>query len=83
MDRADARTVIMAALQTGIPGNKRSPVSIVERVDPRIRALEQLPELESRLLAGKKTTTTFKLNGLSFAFDALTGQKDRGIPRST
>jgi 23S rRNA (cytosine1962-C5)-methyltransferase len=51
------------------------PVSIVERVEERIRELEQLPPRVSGLLKGTKTKTEFMLNGIRFQFDALEGQK--------
>ncbi|MFZ0816143.1 MAG: class I SAM-dependent rRNA methyltransferase, partial [Candidatus Sulfotelmatobacter sp.] len=51
------------------------PVSIVERVDPRVRQLEELPQRSSGLLQGNKTSTVFTMNGIQFHFDALEGQK--------
>jgi 23S rRNA (cytosine1962-C5)-methyltransferase len=51
------------------------PASVVERVDPRVRELETLPPLTSRLMHGEKTETTFTMNGVHFHFDALEGQK--------
>ncbi|HEY6370233.1 MAG TPA: class I SAM-dependent rRNA methyltransferase, partial [Candidatus Sulfotelmatobacter sp.] len=51
------------------------PVSIIERVDPRVRELESLPPRASGLLHGSKTATTFAMNGVQFHFDALEGQK--------
>ena len=51
------------------------PASVVERVDPRVRELETLPPLASRLVYGDKTATTFTMNGVHFHFDALEGQK--------
>jgi 23S rRNA (cytosine1962-C5)-methyltransferase len=51
------------------------PVSIVERVDPRVRQLEELPPRSSGLLQGDKTSTIFTMNGIQFHFDALEGQK--------
>jgi 23S rRNA (cytosine1962-C5)-methyltransferase len=51
------------------------PVSIVERVDPRVRQLEELPPRQSGLLQGDKTSTTFAMSGVQFHFDALEGQK--------
>jgi len=50
-------------------------VHIVERVDGRIRELEQLPQAESRLVHGSKTATVLTMNGVSFNYDALDGQK--------
>lgn len=54
--------------------------NLVERVDARIRALEQLPDLESKALHGAKSATVFALNGgtsngVQFQYDALSGQK--------
>jgi 23S rRNA (cytosine1962-C5)-methyltransferase len=49
--------------------------NIVERADARIRELEQLPEMESALIAGEKSCTVFTMNGVKFHYDALGGQK--------
>jgi 23S rRNA (cytosine1962-C5)-methyltransferase len=49
--------------------------NIVERADTRIRELEQLPEMESGLVAGEKSSTVFTMNGVKFHYDALGGQK--------
>jgi 23S rRNA (cytosine1962-C5)-methyltransferase len=55
--------------------------SIIERVDPKIRLLEDLPPRASGLLSGERTSTVFTMNGKSgtsgvrFHFDALEGQK--------
>jgi len=51
------------------------PASIVERVDPKIRQLEDLPRRASGLLTGERSGTTFTMNGVHFHFDALEGQK--------
>ena len=51
------------------------PASIVERVDPRVRELEELPPRASGLLHGEKSSTIFTMNGVQFHFDALEGQK--------
>jgi len=51
------------------------PASIVERVDPRVRQLEELPPRPSGLVSGEKGSTTFTMNGVQFCFDALEGQK--------
>jgi 23S rRNA (cytosine1962-C5)-methyltransferase len=55
--------------------NKLHPASIVERVDPRVRQLEELPPRPSGLLQGDKASTIFSMNGVQFHFDALEGQK--------
>lgn len=49
--------------------------NIVERADARIRELEQLPEMESALIKGKKSSTVFTMNDVKFHYDALGGQK--------
>ena len=49
--------------------------SIVERVDPRVRQLEDLPPRQSGLIQGEKISTIFTMNGVQFHFDALEGQK--------
>ena len=56
------------------------PEGIVERVDPRIRDLEQLPLRNSGLLWGKKSSTIITMNGdqtigIRFHYDGLEGQK--------
>jgi 23S rRNA (cytosine1962-C5)-methyltransferase len=51
------------------------PASIIERVDPRVRQLEDLPPRPSGLIQGEKTSTIFAMNGIQFHFDALAGQK--------
>jgi 23S rRNA (cytosine1962-C5)-methyltransferase len=48
---------------------------IVERVDTRIRELEQLPQIESATACGSKTSTIVTMNGVKFLYDALSGQK--------
>ena len=51
------------------------PTSIVERVDPRVRQLEDLPARSSGLIQGERTSTIFTMNAVQFHFDALVGQK--------
>jgi 23S rRNA (cytosine1962-C5)-methyltransferase len=51
------------------------PAGVVERVDARIRELEQLPLLRSSLLYGNKSSTTIRMNGVQFHYDGLEGQK--------
>jgi 23S rRNA (cytosine1962-C5)-methyltransferase len=48
---------------------------IVERVDPRIRELEQLPGVPSNILCGSRSATVFTMNGVQFRYDAMGGQK--------
>ena len=52
-----------------------APTAVVERVDPRIRELEQLPPLASALLWGEKSSTEVTMNGVRFHYDGLEGQK--------
>jgi 23S rRNA (cytosine1962-C5)-methyltransferase len=70
MDSEPMRLVVMSELQEEL-----KPAAIVERVDPRVRRLEQLPERNSGLLFGDKTSTEFRMNGVRFLYDALEGQK--------
>ena len=55
------------------------PAAIIERVDARIRELEQLPPRPDQVVfAGDgpaKTSTAFSMNGIHFHYDALAGQK--------
>ncbi len=51
------------------------PAAIVERVEPRIRELEQLPAGETRIARGDRARTVVTMNGVRFHFDALAGQK--------
>jgi 23S rRNA (cytosine1962-C5)-methyltransferase len=51
------------------------PAAMVERVDPRVRELERLPQRTTGLLAGEKTSTIVTMNGVRFHYRALEGQK--------
>jgi 23S rRNA (cytosine1962-C5)-methyltransferase len=70
MDTAPVREVVVRTLKEAL-----QPAGIVERVDPRIRELEQLPPLPSRLLWGEKSSTEFTMNGVRFHYDGFEGQK--------
>ena len=70
MDAEPARAVIVAELS-----ERLKPASIAERVDPRIRELEQLPARPSGLIHGEKTSTVVTMNGVRFHYEALEGQK--------
>lgn len=70
MDQAAVREVVVAALVELL-----DPTGIVERVEERIRGLEQLPAREPGLLYGVKSSTVFSMNGVQFHFDGLGGQK--------
>ena len=69
----DAEPVRGAVIETLVEELK--PTGIVERVDARIRDLEQLPPRQSGLLWGTKTSTVIQINGVRFHYDALEGQK--------
>ncbi len=64
------RDTIVAELNEAL-----KPASIAERVDARVRELEQLPTRTSGLLHGEKPQTIFTMNQVQFHFDALEGQK--------
>jgi 23S rRNA (cytosine1962-C5)-methyltransferase len=70
MDSEPRRQAILSEL-----GAQLKPAAIVERVDPRVRELEQLPARASGLALGGKANTVFSMNGVRFHFDALQGQK--------
>jgi 23S rRNA (cytosine1962-C5)-methyltransferase len=85
MDRAAVREAIVQSLT-----EEFHPEGIVERVDARIRELEQLPPRESGLLRGEKSSTVICMNGettngettsgddatvVRFHYDAFEGQK--------
>lgn len=70
MDSLSVRETVIAELK-----NCLNPVAIVERVDPRILELEQLPARSSGLIQGDKTGTVITLNGIQFHYDSLEGQK--------
>jgi len=69
MDAEVVRATILSELK------RLEPSAIVERVEPKIRELEQLPTRASGMLQGDKTSTVFTMNGVRFHFDALEGQK--------
>ncbi len=70
MDADAVRDVVIPQL-----AERLHPASIVERVDPRVRQLEELPPRLSVLLSGEKSSTIFTMSGVQFHFDALEGQK--------
>ncbi len=85
MDAALVREAVLQTLR-----DELQPAGIVERVDARIRELEQLPPLSSRLLWGEKSSTVIHMNGghmnggmtggegsnaVRFHYDGLEGQK--------
>ncbi|HKW25532.1 MAG TPA: class I SAM-dependent rRNA methyltransferase [Terriglobales bacterium] len=70
MDSESAREAIISTL-----GEQLSPAGIVERVEARVRELEQLPARANALLKGEKTDTVFAMNGVRFQYCGLEGQK--------
>ena len=70
MDTELARAAIVGELR-----EKLQPASIVERVELRVRELEQLPSRGSGLMIGDKTETIITMNGVRFQYAALAGQK--------
>ena len=69
-DRPELRQTVAEAIAEHFP-----EASVIERVDPHIRELEQLPPRESQLVRGERSSTIFTLNGVRFHFDGLGGQK--------
>src|ERR1700738_3537072 len=75
MDAAPVRDAVEQTLKEEL-----QPAGIVERVDSRIRELEHLPPLPSRLLWGENSSTVFTMNsGVRFHYDGLEGQKTRAL----
>jgi 23S rRNA (cytosine1962-C5)-methyltransferase len=70
MDAQSVRNVVLSELS-----ERLKPTAIIERVDPRVRALEQLSFRASDVIQGEKSTTVFSMNGVQFYFDAMEGQK--------
>jgi 23S rRNA (cytosine1962-C5)-methyltransferase len=70
MDTEAVRRVIISELS-----ERLQPAAIAERVDPRVRELEQLPARSPGLLLGEKTSTVLSMNGVRFHHEAFEGQK--------
>ena len=70
MDGGPVRETILSELNHGL-----KPAAVVERVDPKIRELEQLPPRSSAAIQGEKTGTVFSMNAVKFHYEALEGQK--------
>ena len=83
MDAEHIREVVVSELKA-----KLQPAVIVEKVDARVRQLEQLAEKESGLIFSAEvrtdeaavsppssTSTEFQMNGVRFLYDAAGGQK--------
>jgi len=72
MDAPGIRAVVLDRLHEEL-----QPAAMVERVEARVRELEQLPARESGLMTGASSATkgVFTMNGVKFHFDGLHGQK--------
>jgi 23S rRNA (cytosine1962-C5)-methyltransferase len=70
MDAGPVREIVIETLAAEL-----QPAGIVERVDSRIRELEQLAPRQSSLLWGQKSSTVVEMNGVRFHYDGLEGQK--------
>ncbi|MGH9516995.1 MAG: class I SAM-dependent rRNA methyltransferase [Terriglobales bacterium] len=87
MDVAWIREIAISELKEQL-----QPAAIIERVDARVRSLEQLPERQSGLIFSADAPTgetpvpplsliqtEFQMNGVRFRYDALGGQKTGGF----
>ena len=70
MDRSDVRETVLRVLVLEL-----EPASVIERVEPRIRELENLEPVGDRALYGEKMQTTVEMNGMKFIYDGCAGQK--------
>src|SRR6202166_3701914 len=70
MDAEPVRAAILKTLR-----DELRPAGIVERVEARIRELEQLPPRASGLVWGEKSSTQIDMNGVRFYYDGMEGQK--------
>jgi len=70
MDAQPVRDAITSSLVEAL-----EPAGAIERVDSRIRELEQLPPRQSGLIWGEKDSTVIEMNSIRFHYDGLTGQK--------
>ena len=69
-DSEAMRRVVVSELDAEL-----APAAMVERVDARVRRLEELEEKPSSMLKGTKNITEFELNRVRFRFRAFEGQK--------
>jgi 23S rRNA (cytosine1962-C5)-methyltransferase len=80
LDNDAVRAAVAETIQEAVGAETGGLETILEREDPRIRELEQLSVPASATLFARDaehpvTSTIFRLNGLSFHFDATSGQK--------
>src|SRR5262249_8545123 len=69
-DRPERRQAVITGMR-----ELQQAEHVVERMDQRIRELEQLPAAQSAQICGSKHATIFTMNGVRFHYDALSGQK--------
>ena len=78
LTQSTAQPDVREAVTRAIRGHL-APSTVVERPDPRIRVVEELPPASTEPLYADreqpKLATTFIINGLHFAYDATAGQK--------
>jgi 23S rRNA (cytosine1962-C5)-methyltransferase len=74
MDAGPVRDAIVQTLAEVL-----QPAGIMERVDARIRELEQLPPLQSRLLWGEKSSTVISMNAGQTTGEKTTGEETSGV----
>lgn len=90
MDVEAVREIVISELK-----EKLQPAAIIEKVDARVRSLEQLPEKQSGLIFSADSANTrtgetpvsplfamqteFQMNGVRFLYEALGGQKTGGF----
>ncbi len=78
LTQATAQDDVRAAV-TRVLRERLAPATIAERPDPRVRVAEALPMTAGESLyadrENPKLATVFTINGLHFAYDALSGQK--------
>jgi 23S rRNA (cytosine1962-C5)-methyltransferase len=75
MDRPELRSTVISVLE-----DEFRPAGIIERVEPRIRELEDLPPIPGGLVHGDKSATVIEMRAvpgepLRFHYDASSGQK--------
>jgi len=70
MDAEPTRQIVLSEL-----AGRLQPEAMIERVEPKIRELEQLPPRSSGLLQGEKASTLFSMNGVKFHYSSAEGQK--------
>lgn len=70
MDAEPLRRTVLEEL-----AQRLKPAAIAERVDARVRELEELRPKDSGLVQGEQTSTVVTMNGVKFNYDSREGQK--------